>query len=514
MIKLRGNERRVAIFLGILLSFLALLPFSEVKQKVWSTAIRPEIGNDAFESTARMVNMMTNRSTTPSKVLTYISKELDGLSPQEMTELMYKYHAYLLAQRPEYDKKIFYQGNHKMIYKYFYYAYQPALIETIEERPFKEVMTELDASGYYLKRDKDLYHPFIDYERLQTAFSGMTDEGVKYLEIVALKDVVSTRKVPKKEIYYKNVEKLLLKCDYFINRFPLSEKAHEIQALFNEELSVYIFGNESFESYDNASGKVDQGLIDSYLRLSQNLKTENLGLLLNRYTKMVMRNDRVVVNDFLQYIYMGIQKNRSDYIVSRNDHIRVRTDLITFSGDHQYVPRIEGYRDPMDSSYINEKLLQNVYKYVYQGWYRGYQIQRWRMQTAYEITFARDDIMSLYQNIQMTYGNGQKIKYVECLNYDFARGREIAFEDLFLNYHLQKKKILESLEQGITNYEIGTFQTIEAVNLDEIDNFVITNDGIEVFLSILDDAGSKVGYLTVELSYSEFYTIIDPDFRF
>ena len=514
MINWNGNEKRIALMLGLVLLFIAILPYAEEKPKIWASAYRPEVGNDVFEEVSRMMNMMTLRNTIPSKILQYVVKKLPLLTDQEETQVMYKYHDYLMAERSEYDKKIFYQGNHKMIYKYFYYAYQTDLIETIEEKPFKDIMRELDASGYYLKRGKDLYHPYIDYRRLENTFSHMSVEGDRFLEIMALKDLVDTRKMPIKENYYKNVEKLLIKCDYFINRFPLSDKNHEIQALFNQELGIYIFGNKLFESYDNFTGKVDEALIKSYMRLSQNLKSENLALMLNRYTKMVMRNDNVVVEDFLQYIDTGIQKNRSDYIVSKNDHIRVRTDLITFSGDHQYVPRIEGYRRFAESESVNEKLLRNVYKYVYQGWDRGYQVQSWRMQTSYEITFARNSLLSLYQNIQMTYGNGQIIKYAECLNYDFNAGKEIEFKDLFLNYHLQKKKIMESLEQGITNFEIGTFQTIESIELDNINNFVITNNGIEVFLSILDDTGSKVGYITVELSFSEFYTIVEPNYRF
>ncbi len=514
MIKWRGNKRRIGSFLLIIVLLLLALPFTEVKPKIWSSAIRPGIDNDVFEELSRMMNMMTNRNTTPPKVLNYIDRELAYLSAQEKTKVMYKYHAYLLAQRPIYDQKIFFQGNHKMVYKYFYYAYRPELIQTIEEYNFRKVMEELDASGYYLKRDKNLYHPFIDYKRLENAFLGLSEEGLAYLEIMDLTDTVASRETAKKDLYYKNVEKLLLKCDYFINRFPLSDKNHEIQALFNDELDVYIFGNKSFESYDNFTGKVDQGLINSYLRLSQYLKSENLGLLLNRYTKMVMRNDDVVVYDFLQYIHDGIQKNRIDFIVSRSDHIKVKTDMISFSGDHQYIPRIEGYRHYSESENVNEKLLQNVYKYVYQGWHRGYQIQNWRMQTSYKITYAHKSLMALYQDIQIIYENGQKIDSVACLNYDFASGRELQFEELFLNYRLQKKKILESLEQGVTNYDIGTFQRVEPIKLDEINNFVITNDGIEVFLNVLDDSGSKVGRITVELSFSKFYTIIEPEFRF
>ncbi len=514
MINWKGHERKIAGFLAILLFLIFLFPFAEVKPKIWSSAIHPEIDNDVYEDMTRMVNMMTQRKVLPSKVLGYIEDILPYLSAQEKTQVMYKYHAYLLAQLPEYDKKIFYQGNHKMVYKYFYYAYQTKIIDTIEEKTFKDVMKELDISGYYLKREKDLYHPFIEYGRLETTFVGMTDEGAKYLEIMDLKDGIVSKKHPEKENYYKKVEKLLLKCDYFINKFQLSEKNHEIQSIFNKELSVYIFGNELFESYDSYSGKVNEGLLNSYLRLSQNLKSENLALMLNRYTKMVMQNDCVVVSDFLQYIYSGIQKNRSDFIVSKSDHIRIKADLITFSGEHQYVPRIEGYRRFVESDYINEKLLENVYKYVYRGSSRGYQVQNWHMKTSYDITFAKNSQMSLFQKIQMTYGNGQIIRYIESFNYDFDAGREIGFQELFINYHLQKKKILEAVEQGITNYDIGTFQTIEPIDLENINNFVITDDGIEVFLNILDDTGSKVGYITIELSFSNFYTKVDPEFRF
>lgn len=514
MMRWKGHERQIAVFLTCIALLLLALPFAEVKAKIWSSAIRPGIDNDVFEDLSRMVNMMTNRETVPDKVLAYIERELPYLSAQEKTKVMYKYHAYLMAQRPKYDEKIFFQGNHKMIYKYFYYAYRPELINTIEETHFKKVMQELDASGYYLKRDKNLYHPFIDCKRLEKTFVGLSDEGVAYLEIMDLKDLAAPRKMPSKDDYYKIVEKLLLKCDYFINRFPLSDKNHEIQALFNEELEIYIFGNKSFESYDNLTSKVDQSLLNSYMRLAQYLKSENLGLMLERYTKMVMRNDGVVVNDFLQYIYDGIQKNRSDFIVSRSDHIKIRTEMITFSGDHQYIPKIEGYRHYAESDYINEKLLRNVYNYVYRGWHRGYQIQNWQMQTGYDITYADNNLMSLYQHIQMTYENGQKINSIAGFNYNFITGREIQFQSLFQNYHLQKKKILESIERDIANYEIGTFQRIQPIDLDEINNFVITNDGIEVFLNILDDSGSKVGFITVELSFSEFYTIIEPEFRF
>ncbi len=514
MIKWKGNERPILILLSICLLSCAVIPFVDEKPKVWTSALRPQVDNDQYEELTRMINMMTTRQTVPSKVLSYISKDLPYLTPQEQTQIMYKYHAYLRAQRAHFDEKIFYQGNHKMIYQYFYYAYQPNLIQTIQEKPFRDVMTELDASGYYLKRDKDLYHPFIDCERLENSFTGMTEEGHIYLEIMRLHDIVKTSKVSKEDVFYKNVEKLLLKCDYFINKFPLSDKNHEIQALFNEELSNFIFGNKSFESFDNYTGKVDESLAKSYLRLAANLKSKNLALMLERYTKMVIRNDHVVVDDFLNYIDMGIQKNRSDYIVSKHDHIRVLTDLVTLSGVQQYIPRIEGFRDSVQVAYINEKLLKNVYKYLFKGRHRGYQMQTLNMTSGYQISYASNGLVSIFQSIETSYGGGQQFKYAECFNYDFTQGKELAFEELFLNYHLQKKKIMESLEIGITNYEIGTFQVIEPIKLDEIDKFVITNDGIEVFLSILDDSGSKVGFITVELSYSEFYTIVEPEYRF
>lgn len=514
MINWKGNQRPILIMLGVCVLSIGMLPFTNESPKVWTSAIRPEIDNDQYEELTRMINMMTNRETTPSKVLDYIARTLPYLPPQEKTQIMYRYHAYLRAQRPEFDKKIFYQGNHKMIYQYFYYAYQPQLIVTIKEKPFKDAMMELDRSGYYLKRDKDLYHPFIDFDRLANSFSGMTEEGSIYLEIMRLYDIINTSKMSKEESFYKNIEKLLLKCDYFINKFPLSEKNREIQALFNEELGIFIFGNKGFETFDSKTGKVDQSLAKSYLRLAANLKSKNLAIMLERYTKMVIQNDYVVVNDFLDYIDTGIQKNRSDYIVSKHDHIRVLTDLITFSGVQQYVPRIEGFRDPVQVEAINEKMLENVYKYVFKGRHRGYQMQSLDMNSDYQITFARNGLVSIFQNIQIGYGSGQTYEYGECFNYDFSLGRELTFEDLFLNYGLQKKKIMESLEMGITNYEIGTFQEIETADMDKIDNFVITNDGIEVFLSILDDSGSKVGFITVELSYSEFYTIIEPEYRF
>lgn len=513
MLNWKGNERAISLWIVTCLLFIAMVFVVEEQPKIWASAFSPAIDTDVLEDLGRNTNIMMMRNTQPSKILMRIKQAIPKLSAKDRTHVLYKYHAYLVAQLPAYDKKIFYQGNHKMVYKYFYYAYQPELIDAIEEKPFKDVMEELHASGYLLKRSRNLYHPFIDYSRLEETFAGASDEGLKYLEIKALQDIVIERGDPKKTPYYKNVEKLLLKCDYFINRYPLSEKNHEIQSLFNDELNIYIFGNELFESYDNFTGKVDESLLNSYLSLSRNLRSENLGLMLNRYTKMVMRNDQVVVNDFLQYIYTGIQKNRSDYIVTRNDHVNVRTELMSFAGEEQFIPKIEGYRYAEQAAQLNDKLLQNVYKYVYQGWNRGYQVQDWGMKTSYDITFARADYLSLFQNITMTYGNGQKIVNVECLNFDFASRKEVNFRDLFVDYDLQKRKIKETLEQGVTNFDIGTFQQIEPVDLDLINNFVITNDGIEVFLRVLDESGSKVGSITVELSFSEFYTKIVPDFR-
>lgn len=513
MLKWEGNERRIAVFLLVITAIVAGLAFVKDPPKQWAIGFSPAIEKDVMEDLARNINIMMTRNTQPSKVLAKIKQVLPELTAQEKTEVLYKYHAYLSAELPEYDKKIFYQGNHKMVYKYFYYAYRPEWIEDIEEKPFREVMYELHESGYLLKRSRSLYHPFIDYSRLEATFSQASDEGLKYLEIKALEDIVQERGDPKKTSYYKNVEKLLLKCDYFINKYPLSVKNHEIQSLFNEELNGYIFGNELFESYDNFTGKVDQALLNSYLRLSMSLKSENLGLMLNRYTKMVMRNDRVVVEDFLQYIYMAIQKNRSDYIVSKQDHIKVRTELIAFAGVWQSIPYIDGYSHVNEGEKLNEKLLQNVYKYTYKGWNRGYQVQPLKMSSSYKITFARDSYLSLFQDIELTYGNGQKINAVECLNYDFSTRKELKFEDLFVDFDLQKRKIKDSLEQGITNFDIGTFQAVEPIEISNINNFVITNDGIEVFLRVMDEYGSKVSVITVELSFSEFYTKIEPDFR-
>ncbi len=119
MINWKGNQRAILIILFFCVVSCALLPFTEGEPKVWSSAFRPRIDNDQYEELTRMINMMTNRKTVPSKILAYISKTLPYLPPQEKTQIMYKYHAYLRAQRPEFDKKIFYQGNHKMIYQYF-----------------------------------------------------------------------------------------------------------------------------------------------------------------------------------------------------------------------------------------------------------------------------------------------------------------------------------------------------------------------------------------------------------
>lgn len=514
---MKGKEHRLLkmlIFLGLIGSLCLAALLSAENTVIWPSAFQPSLEYNPLEELGRKINMMTNREEAPSKILRFIRGNLHQLSAQEKTKLMYKYQAYLQYERSVYDEKIFYQGNHKMVYKYFYYAYQPQKIEEIEEKPFKDVMTELHESGYYLKRDRGLYHPFIDYKRLKDTFSGMSDEGLSYLEIHALEDIVAERRSPKKSNYYNDVEKLLLKCDNFINKYPLSEKRHEIQVLFNEELGIYIFGNESFESYDKSTGKVDQSLLNSYLRLSNSLSTKNLGIVLNQYTKMVMRNDRIVVDEFLQYMHFGIEKNRSDYFVSRGNPIKVKTALMSFSGIQQYVPQIEGYRYGEDMARFNEKLLENVYKYVYQGWNRGYQFQNAKVETAYDITFARSNILSLYQLINLRHEGGQEYRNVECLNIDFAKGRMIRFKDLFVEYDLQKRKILETLSQGITNYDIGAFERVEAINLDNINNFVITNDGIEVSLRVMDDIGSVVGFITVELSYSEFYTIIEPEFRF
>lgn len=93
MINWKGNQRPIVIMLSVCIFSMVLLPFTNEAPKVWTTAIRPEIDNDQYEELTRMINMMTNRNTTPSKILDYISKKLPYLPPQEKTQIMYRYHA-------------------------------------------------------------------------------------------------------------------------------------------------------------------------------------------------------------------------------------------------------------------------------------------------------------------------------------------------------------------------------------------------------------------------------------
>lgn len=508
-----SQKWRQAVWLCLIVVALSVVPFTEGKVKIWSAAINPSVKEDYVEEIKVKYNILTSRQMAPSEVLKYIEADFKSLSPSEKTKLMYRFERYMHHQIPSFDEKLFYHGNHKMIYKYFYYAYQPEKIMSIEEEPFKRTMIELDHSGYVLKRIKNMYHPSINYSFLINTFKGMSDEGLEYLELQQLYEIVKDSKIQERHLNVKNVENLLSKCDYFINRFPLSEKTQEIQTILTTKLWDYIYGNKEFESFDYFTGQVDESLLNSYLRLGEHLYDKNLGNVLQNYSKMVKRNGGVVINDFLKYASLGIQRNRQDDIYASIDRVTLINRYESFAGSDQFIPELNGFSDVDVQKKINEKLSENIHKYVFVGWNRGYRMDVQNLDSSYSITHNREGVFSLYQTIDITYTGSKPVRYYECFNFDFDKKKTLTLTDCFLNYDSQKSKIKEFLDKEVQTQKLGPFERVETYEVGNINNFVITNDGIEVFLRIIDESGRLVNTADIELSYSDFSTIIRPDFK-
>jgi hypothetical protein len=180
----------------------------------------------------------------PSVKLKELNENHTSYDSDEVTSLSFELEKSQMMYLEYYNDRIFYDDNHRKIYKYFKEEFSKGAIEKIDDLRFRDLMLEIYNSNYVLEKIDGNYEVLIDYSTYKKYYSSMNTEGRSYFYI-------KEREIGKPymldgefNIDLYELGDRIVETDDFILKYPFSKRVNEMLYLNTDRVWAILLGDE------------------------------------------------------------------------------------------------------------------------------------------------------------------------------------------------------------------------------------------------------------------------------
>ena len=189
----------------------------------------------------------------PSKKLDELKKNYTSYENEKVTKLAFELEKSQIIYLEYYNDRIFYDDNHRKVYKYFKEGFSKSAIEKIDDNRFKDLILEISNSNYILEEIDGKYRVAIDYNSFKKYYSYMNTEGRSYFYIKESEVDKPYLLDGEFNIDLYELAERIVETDDFILKYPFSMRVNEMLSLNTDRIWSILLGEEFSEVVDENS---------------------------------------------------------------------------------------------------------------------------------------------------------------------------------------------------------------------------------------------------------------------
>ncbi|MGB3366943.1 MAG: hypothetical protein WBA54_05620, partial [Acidaminobacteraceae bacterium] len=386
----------------------------------------------------------------PSIKLKELSENYTNYDSYEVTSLSFELEKSQKMYLDYYNDRIFYDDNHRRVYKYFKEGFYKRAIESISDIKFKELMLEIYNSNYVLEKINDNYEVNINYKAYRKYYSSMNTEGRSYFYIKEREIEKPYMIDDELNIDLYELGDRIVETDDFILKYPFSKRINEMLYLNTERVWSILVGNEVSEVVgDDMVVKGNYRTLYRYL--SSRISNKGFRKFLVGYIQLLENQEYRY--DELASQYINTYDDFYNYDIPMYDDEKVIIEYMDgkrMGGNYNY-PRIVGYSNKKKQDEFNKKLLAIVEEKISYEGIKGFYIGEIGFWSNYELSYNNDGIICFEILIDYDYKEIARTDYItRALTIDLKSAKIVNLDDIFINLESEKKMIINKIEDYLS----------------------------------------------------------------
>jgi len=437
----------------------------------------------------------------PSVKLKELSENHTSYDSEEVTSLSFDLEKSQMMYLEYYNDRIFYDDNHKKVYKYFKEEFSKRAIENIDDVRFKDLMLEIYNSNYILEKIDDNYEVVIDYKAYEKYYSSMNTEGRSYFYIQE-REIKNPYMIDGEfNIDLYELGDRIVETDDFILKYPFSKRVNEMLYLNTERAWTILLGGEVSKVVDE--DRVVKGNYRTLYRyLSSRISNKGFHKFLVDYIQLL--ENQGYIFDELASQYIHTYDDFYNYDIAMSDDERVIIEYLDgkrMGGNYNY-PRIVGYSNKKAQDEFNKKLLGFVEEGIsYQGvkgFYTG-EIDFW---SNYTLSYNNDGVLCFKILIDHGYKELGRVDYItRALTIDLKSAKILTFDDIFTNLESEKEIIITRIEDYLSFNDDKDL--VDMNDFNNISNFeyILNDTSVDLLYDVFNEDNNFVRTIRIPINF-------------
>lgn len=437
----------------------------------------------------------------PSEKLMDLNENHTKYDSDEVTKLSFELEKSQLIYLEYYNDRIFYDDNHRKVYKYFKEGFSKYAIEKISDSRFKDLMLEIYNGNYLLEKVDGSYEVIIDYNSYRKFYSSMNTEGRSYFYI-------KEREIEKPymiegefNIDLYELGDRIVETDDFILKYPFSKRVNEMLYLNTERVWAILLGDDVSKVVDENS-IVKGNYRTLYRYLSSRISNKGFSKFLVGYIQLLENQEYRF--DELASRYIHTYDDFYNYDIPMFDDERVIIEYMDgkrMGGDYNY-PKIVGYSNEKAQEVFNKKLLgiienQIAYKGV-RGFYTG-EIGFW---SNYVLSYNNDGVVCFKIYIDHEYKESGRVDYItRALTIDFKCAKILAINDIFTNLELENEIIIRRVEDYLRFNDDKDLVDINDFNNISDFEYVLNDTSVDLLYDVYNKDNNYIRTIRIPINF-------------
>jgi hypothetical protein len=232
---------------------------------------------------------------TPEVLIDFMDDNIDKVNPIYGDEMINSLEVSLEENKNEYEEELskIDKDNELMEIAGDKAYFEKSHIDEIENKELKEKVEDLYSKMYKLENIEGSFYPIIDYSKLKTYDSYITEEWKDYLAVKTMDSEDRPMSDGELNISFDELADRILKTENYLNKYVDGQRQKEMIKNYEYKINAYLKGLANTNIADKSTKKIKDEVLKSYKDISdtQNYMTSHT---VYEYLEAIKENDYII----------------------------------------------------------------------------------------------------------------------------------------------------------------------------------------------------------------------------
>lgn len=295
---------RLKSFLAPFLILVLVLSLAACSTNVVSPENTIKPPEDTQSNSVKIMNEyreLMNKNSSPSEILKFAEANIGNLNKEDADTVVSGLIDIQNKQLENYRDKLY---SREMNAKTAAYSYEDLVnLKNIKDEDVKSLFENAFNDGYKLIAPEGMYDFELDYENLNSKFSGFVSEAMAaYLGIMAEQSKAHFATDGSLSITPDELAGRVVNAEKFIEKYGDKPYASEVKQLYSWYLPAYLLGLNNTPAFSYEDNTLKPEFLTSFKNSATKYADSGLAKTLNDYIKLLEKNDLKKTREVLEFV--------------------------------------------------------------------------------------------------------------------------------------------------------------------------------------------------------------------